>query len=90
MRDRLNGGQHDGKVLPIALLEKDSYQHGQHGRVRYAVLDIVDWMSLTVRRRHRRQRRVAAHRATTSAAHLVSRKAHLTGRGWPRGPRLSF
>ena len=29
VRDRLNGGQHDGKVSPIVHLEKDSYQHGQ-------------------------------------------------------------
>ena len=27
VRDRLNGGQHDGKVSPIVHLEKDSYQH---------------------------------------------------------------
>ena len=33
VRDRLNGGQHDGKVSPIVHLEKDSYQHGQYGRV---------------------------------------------------------
>ena len=32
VRDRLNGGQHDGKVAPIVLLEKDSYQHGSTGR----------------------------------------------------------
>ena len=33
VRDRLNGGQHDGKVSPIVQLEKDSYQHGQYGSV---------------------------------------------------------
>ena len=33
VRDRLNGGQHDGKVSPIVRLEKDSYQHGQFGHV---------------------------------------------------------
>ena len=27
VRDRLNGGQHDGKVSPIVHLEKDSYPH---------------------------------------------------------------
>ncbi len=32
VRDRLNGGQHDGKVSPIVLLEKDSYQHPSTGR----------------------------------------------------------
>ena len=34
VRDRLNGGQHDGKVAPIVRLERDSYQHGQYGRAR--------------------------------------------------------
>ena len=46
MRDRLNGGQHDGKVSPIVLLEKDSYQHSQYGQDWYPVLTIVDWMPL--------------------------------------------
>jgi hypothetical protein len=46
VRDRLNSGQHDGKIVPIVLLEKDSYQHGQHGRVWIPVLNTVDWMSL--------------------------------------------
>jgi hypothetical protein len=46
VRDRLNGGQHDGKVAPIVRLEKASYQHGQYGRVWTPVLTIVDWMSL--------------------------------------------
>ena len=39
VRDRLNGGQHDGKVVPIVLLEKDSYQHGQYGKTWTPVLD---------------------------------------------------
>ena len=47
VRDRLNGGQHDGKVVPIVRLEKDSYQHSQHGRVWTPVLTIVDWMPLS-------------------------------------------
>jgi hypothetical protein len=47
VRDRLNGGQHDGKISPIVLLRKDSYPHPQHGRVWIPVLDIVDWMSLS-------------------------------------------
>jgi hypothetical protein len=46
LRDRINGGQHDGKIVPIALLEKDSYQHSQHGRVWIPVLNTIDWMSL--------------------------------------------
>jgi hypothetical protein len=46
VRDRLNGGQHDGKIVPIVLLEKDSYQHSQHGKVWFPVLNTVDWMSL--------------------------------------------
>ena len=32
VRDRLNGGQHDGKVAPIVRLEKDCYQHPQYGK----------------------------------------------------------
>ena len=46
VRDRLNGGQHDGKVAPIVQLEKDCYQHGQYGSVWTPLLTIVDWMSL--------------------------------------------
>jgi hypothetical protein len=46
IRDRINGGQHDGKVSPIVLLKKDSYQHPQYGRVWTPRLDIVDWMTL--------------------------------------------
>ena len=47
VRDRLNGGQHDGKVAPIALLHKDSYSHSQYGRVWFPVCAIVDWMPLS-------------------------------------------
>jgi hypothetical protein len=47
VRDRLNGGQHDGKVSPIVLLHKDSYPHKQHGKVWYPVPEIVDWMPLS-------------------------------------------
>ena len=46
VRDRLNGGQHDGRVAPVCTLEKSSYQHGQYGRVWTPVLTIVDWMPL--------------------------------------------
>ena len=47
IRDRFNGGQHDGKVSPIMLLEKDSYPDKEYGRVWIPVLDIVDWMPLS-------------------------------------------
>ena len=46
VRDRINSGQHDGKIVPIVLLEKDSYQHSQYGKVWFPVLNTVDWMSL--------------------------------------------
>jgi hypothetical protein len=38
IRDRMNGGQHNGEVVPIMLLEKDSYPHSQYGRVWEPVL----------------------------------------------------
>jgi len=46
VRDRINSGQHDGKIAPIALLEKDSYPHKQYGKVWFPVLNTVDWMPL--------------------------------------------
>jgi hypothetical protein len=48
VRDRLNLGEkeHHGKIVPIVLLEKDSYPHAQYGKVPYPVLNAVDWMSL--------------------------------------------
>jgi hypothetical protein len=46
VRDRLNSGQHNGKIVPIALLEKDSYPHSQFGKVWIPVLNTIDWMSL--------------------------------------------
>jgi hypothetical protein len=46
VRDRLDGGQHGGKVVPIVCLEKSSYPHSEHGRVWTPLLTIVDWMSL--------------------------------------------
>jgi len=46
VRDRLDSGQHDGKIVPITLLEKDSYQHHEHGRIWIPVLKDVDWMPL--------------------------------------------
>lgn len=46
-RDRVNGGQHDGKVSPIVLLERDSYPHSQYGKIWTPTLRIVDWMPLS-------------------------------------------
>ena len=46
LRNRLNGNQHNNKVAPIVLLEKDGYQHPKHGPTAIPVLTIVDWMSL--------------------------------------------
>jgi hypothetical protein len=46
VRNRLNDGGHDGKVVPIVRLEKDSYQHGQYGKVWTPVLTITGWMAL--------------------------------------------
>jgi hypothetical protein len=46
VRDRLNTGEHGGKVAPIVHLEKDSYSHSQYGRVWTPVLLIVDWMPI--------------------------------------------
>ena len=46
LRNRLNGNQHNGKIAPIVLLEKDGYQHPKHGPTAIPVLTIVDWMSL--------------------------------------------
>jgi hypothetical protein len=46
VRDQLNAGGHDGKIVPIATLEKDSYQHGEFGRVWIPVFEIVEWVTL--------------------------------------------
>jgi hypothetical protein len=46
VRDRLNNGEHGGKIVPIVTLEKDSYQHSQYGRVWTPRLPIVGWMPL--------------------------------------------
>ena len=46
LRNRLNGNQHDGKIVPIVLLEKDGYQHPKHGPTAIPVLNRIDWMSL--------------------------------------------
>ena len=47
VRDRLNGGQHGGKVSPVVHLEKDSYPHSEHGKIWTPLLTIVDWMPLS-------------------------------------------
>jgi hypothetical protein len=47
VRGRLNSGEHDGKIVPIVLLEKDSYPHPQFGKVWFPVLTIADWTLLS-------------------------------------------
>jgi hypothetical protein len=47
VRDRLGGGQHDGKVSPIVHLKKDSYQNPQYGKIWIPVMTVVDWMPLS-------------------------------------------
>jgi hypothetical protein len=44
IRDRIDSNQHGDKVVPIVLLEKGFYQHSQHGKVWFPVLNHVDWM----------------------------------------------
>jgi len=46
VRDRINSDQHGGKIVPIVLLEKGSYQHSQFGKVWFPVLNTVGWVSL--------------------------------------------
>ena len=46
VKERLDGGAHNDNVAPIVLLEKDSYQHNQYGRVWTPTPTIVDWMPL--------------------------------------------
>jgi hypothetical protein len=46
IRDRCNGNQHDGKIVPIVLLGKDSYPHSEFGRIWIPVPTVVDWMPL--------------------------------------------
>jgi hypothetical protein len=47
VRNRLNDGQHDGKVVPILRLDRDSYQHMKYGRVWTPVLTIIEWVPLS-------------------------------------------
>jgi hypothetical protein len=42
--NRINSDEHDNKVAPIVLLEKDSYQHPKHGRIWIPVMTLVGWM----------------------------------------------
>jgi hypothetical protein len=44
IRDRINAGEHD-VIVPILLLEQDSYQHPQYGRTVIPLLTIIGWMS---------------------------------------------
>jgi hypothetical protein len=46
VRDWINSGEHDGRIVPIGTLEKDSYQHAEFGRVWIPVFEIVDWVTL--------------------------------------------
>ena len=46
VQDRINGGQHGGKVVPIVQLETDSYGHEQFGKTHIPVMAIADWMPL--------------------------------------------
>jgi hypothetical protein len=46
VRDRINSGEHDGKVVPIATLGRDSYQHADFGRVWTPVFEIAEWVTL--------------------------------------------
>jgi hypothetical protein len=45
IRDRFNGGRHDGKISPIVVLEKDSYSNS-YGKQWTPSFTIVDWMSM--------------------------------------------
>jgi hypothetical protein len=46
VRDRINSREHDGKIVPIARLKKDSYPHSDYGRVWFPVLEIDEWVTL--------------------------------------------
>jgi len=46
VRNRIDSGQHDGKIAPIVQLEKASYPHKKHGKVWTPVMNTVGWMSL--------------------------------------------
>ena len=44
--DRLEAGQHEGKVSPIVQLESSSYGHQQYGKTYVPVMTVVDWMPM--------------------------------------------
>jgi hypothetical protein len=46
VRNRINNGQHDGKVVPVVRLENSSYSHPQFGKTYVPVMTIADWMPL--------------------------------------------
>jgi hypothetical protein len=46
IRNQINSGQHDGKVVPILLLEREWYPHEEWGKVWKPIFTIVDWMAL--------------------------------------------
>jgi hypothetical protein len=43
IRERINGGRHEGKPVPIVHLEKYDYPHPQYGKTVNPLLTIVDW-----------------------------------------------
>jgi hypothetical protein len=43
--NRIHGGQHDGKTVPVVRLGWDSYQHQKYSRVWIPVLTITDWIT---------------------------------------------
>jgi hypothetical protein len=45
VRNRANGGQHNGDLVPIVSLDRDSYPHKKHGRVWFPLMTIRQWMS---------------------------------------------
>ena len=47
VRDQLNGGRHNGNVVPIVTLGKYSYMHGQYGRIWGPELTITRWVPMT-------------------------------------------
>jgi hypothetical protein len=47
VRDRINCREYGDQVVLIVMLEKDSYQHSQYGKVWTPVLTIVGWTSMS-------------------------------------------
>jgi hypothetical protein len=46
VRERILSGLHDGKIVPIATLERDNYMNSEYGKTWIPKLPIVDWMPL--------------------------------------------